>query len=301
MNAIRFLLIVSTILFSVSSAFADYAKLTPAWAKSHPGRLTLETGTAFGGWTDYNFYMHFDDEITAEVRATALIDLGGDRGKRSLHSFGWAITQPSKRIRLHITTPSFTPPPLQDIADAKPDATLHILIRQLDENGQPSGRTDEYDLILSDFAGIYTLPVSKRDERRADEANSTLHTDAKTPDAMSQSNSAGTTADSIESEFKHENSTIGVWRDGRPGDPFAIGRFEIRKTANALRLLSPYFGNRTLVESTSDAGRRFEIQGTNHNGYYFVLRDDGRMLIGSNDPFGWTTIAEKASLSEEKR
>lgn len=299
MNATRFLLPALAISLGVSSAFAEYAELTPAWARSHPGRLTLVTGTAFGGWTDYNFYMHFDEEITAEVRATALLDMGGDRGTRSLHSFSWAITQPSKRIRLHITTPSFTPAPLQDVADAKPDAVLHVLIRHLDENGQPSGRTDEYDLTLSDFDGIYALPESVRDERRTDIPSSTRNSDAKTPDASPGSQSASATADLIESDFKDKNATIGVWRTGRAGDPFAVGRFEIRKTANGLRLLSPYFGDRTLVESKTQTGRRFDVQGPNRNGYYFVLRNDGGMLIGNNDPFGSTVVAEKVWLSKE--
>jgi hypothetical protein len=298
MNVIRFLLPASMIVLSASSAFAEYAELTPAWARSHPGRLTLVTGTAFGGWTDYNFYMHFNERITAEVRATALLDMGGDRGTRSLHSFSWAITQPSKRIRLHITTPSFTPPPLQDFANARPDAMLHVLIRHLDENGQPSGRTDEYELTLSDFDGIYALPESVREESRTDVPSSTRNSDAKTPDASSRSQGESATDDSIENGFKAENTTIGVWRDGWEGDPFAFGRFEIQKTADGLRLLSPYFGDWPLVESKTEAGRRFDLQWPNHNRYYFVLRGDGRMLIGNDDPFGWTTIAEKLSLSE---
>lgn len=142
-----------------SSVVAEHASLTPQWAKENPGRLTMSSGTAIGGWNGYTFQLHFDSPKTFSLRSTTLLRRENGKGFIRLHSFSWSLEKPSKVLPIKLETPSYTPQLKSDLTTVeRADAKINIVVYHLDARGEPNGRTDEYDLTLGDFEGIYAIP-----------------------------------------------------------------------------------------------------------------------------------------------
>ncbi len=147
------------ILVIPSSASAQPASLTPAWAEDNPGRLTMSSGAAFGGWNGYTFKLHFDSLKHFSVRSTVLLRRDDEKNNLQLHSFKWSIDKPSRVLQIELTTPSFTPPKKSDMKIIEQaDAVVSITVHHLNDDGKQNGKTDEYELTLSDFRGISLLP-----------------------------------------------------------------------------------------------------------------------------------------------
>jgi len=93
------------------------------------------------------------------LRSTVLLNRENENNNLKLHSFQWSIDKPSRVLPIEMTTPSFTPLEKNDAKIIEQaDAVVNIVVHHLNAKGELSGKTDEYELTLSDYYGISSLP-----------------------------------------------------------------------------------------------------------------------------------------------